>query len=186
METERYTVPPARHAIYRRLKGSRFVVKVARYAIGSVLALLTSVIVFALLLDAGVGTTADSVLAFIAGALPNWILNRRWAWERTGEMDVAREVGGYALISLLALAASSAGTGLTDTVLRHHLAHEHALRVLLVTLAYVIVQGLLFVAKFVAYDRWVFTEGGRFRAALRDRRARAMTPEPALESDTAA
>lgn len=159
-------------------------VKVMRYAIGSVVALLTSVIVFALLLDAGVGTTADSILAFVAGALPNWILNRRWAWERTGEMDVAREVVGYTLISLVALAASSAGTGWTNALLRHHLQHDHALRVLLVTLAYVVVQGLLFVAKFLAYDRWIFTEGGRFRAALRARRSSAgLTGTPELESD---
>ncbi len=168
----------------RRLRQSRFVVKVMRYAIGSLVALLTSVIVFALLLDAGVGTTADSILAFIAGALPNWILNRRWAWERTGEMDVAREVIGYTLISLVALAASSAGTGWTNALLRHHLQHNHALRVLLVTLAYVVVQGLLFVAKFVAYDRWIFTDGGRFRAGLRARRSSAgLTATPEFESD---
>ena len=73
-------------------------------------------------------------------------------------MDVAREVVGYTLISLVALAASSAGTGWVDGIARQQLAHQHALRVMLVTLAYVAVQGLLFVAKFVAYDRWVFTE----------------------------
>jgi putative flippase GtrA len=183
VETESLNGPPAPR---RRLRDSVFAVKVARYAIGSAVALLTSVIVFALLLDAGIGTTADSVLAFIAGALPNWILNRRWAWERTGEMDVAREVVGYALISLIALAASSAGTGWTDALMRHHLGHQHALRVLLVTLAYVVVQGLLFVAKFVAYDRWVFTDGGRFRTALRARRTGAGLKAPELESDTAA
>ncbi len=157
-----------------------------RYAIGSVVALLTSVTVFALLLDAGVGTTADSVLAFIAGAVPNWILNRRWAWERTGEMDVAREVVGYTLISVFALAASSAGTGWVDARVRDQLAHQHALRIMLVTLAYVVVQGLLFVAKFIAYDRWVFTDGGRSRAALKARRAGAVLGAPEPESDAAA
>ncbi|HWE58945.1 MAG TPA: GtrA family protein [Solirubrobacteraceae bacterium] len=184
METEPLTGPPA---LYRRLQGSRLIVKVTRYAIGSVVALLTSVIVFALLLDAGVGTTADSIVAFVAGALPNWILNRRWAWERTGDMDVAREVVGYALISLIALVASSAGTGWADASVRHHLNQHHAQRVMLVTLAYVVVQGLLFVVKFVAYDRWVFTDGGRFRAALTARRAAGLaSPEPALESDSVA
>ena len=184
MRTEPLTDPAA---LYRRLAGSRLFVKVTRYAIGSVVALLTSVIVFALLLDAGVGTTADSILAFAAGAVPNWILNRRWAWERTGEMNVAREVVGYTLISLIALAASSAGTGLADAFLRHHLDHDHALRVLLVTGTYVLVQGLLFVAKFVAYDSLVFTESGHLSARLEARRARrAITTEPALESDSPA
>ncbi len=180
MERERNLVPPARPALYPRLKRSRFAVKVVRYALGSVVALLTSVVVFALLLDAGVGTTADSILAFIAGALPNWILNRRWAWERSGEMDVGREVIGYTLISLIALAASSAGTGWADAWLRDHLDHRQGLRVLLVTLAYVIVQGLLFVAKFIAYDAWVFTERGRLRLGRRS----TLAPEPVLESDS--
>lgn len=165
METEPLT---GLTGLYRRLRGragSRFLVKVTRYAIGSVVALLTSVAVFALLLDVGVGTTADSILAFLAGALPNWILNRRWAWERTGEINVAREIFGYTLISLISLAASSLGTGWADALLRHHLSHEHALRVTLVTTAYVAVQGLLFVVKFVAYDALVFSERGETQPA---------------------
>jgi hypothetical protein len=40
------------------------------------------------------------------------------------------------------------------------------------SLAYVVVQGLLFAAKFVAYDRWVFTDAGRARVALRALRSR--------------
>jgi putative flippase GtrA len=152
--------------LHGKLAGSKLAVKVTRYAIGSVIALITSVIVFALLLAVGVGTTADSILAFVAGAVPNWVLNRRWAWERRGEMDVAREIVGYTVISVIALLASSAGTGWTDTLVRHHFAHQHALRVALVTLSYVVVQGLLFVAKFVAYDRLIFSDPGR-RVALR-------------------
>jgi putative flippase GtrA len=159
-------------SLYRRLTQSKFAIKVTRYAIGSVIALLTSVIVFALLLAAGVGTTLDSILAFVAGAVPNWILNRRWAWQRTGEMDVSREIVGYTAISVVSLAASSVGTGWTDMLVRQHFADQHGLRVALVTLSYVVVQGLLFAAKFVAYDRWVFTDGGRVRVALRAWRSR--------------
>ncbi len=143
-------------------------------------ALLTSVAVFAVLLAAGVGTTADSVLAFIAGAVPNWVLNRRWAWRRSGELDLTREVLGYSLISLLALLASSAATGWTDALIRSHLAGNQGLRVALVTGSYVAVQGLLFVAKFIAYDAWVFTETGRFRVALRARRANHRGTHPGL------
>lgn len=182
MTAEPLPGPPRR---YRRLKDSRFVVRVTRYAIGSIVALLTSAVVFALLLDVGVGTTADSILAFVAGALPNWLLNRRWAWERSGELDFTREVVGYTTISLVALAASSAGTGLVDALVRQHLNHAHAVRVALVTLTYVAVQGLLFVAKFVAYDRFVFTEEGRSRASRGTSRARARLALEELESDSA-
>ncbi len=65
-----------------------------------------------LLYGLGVGTTVDSVVAFIAGAVPNWILNRRWAWGVRGRVAVGREVVGYVAISVLALVASSAAHGL--------------------------------------------------------------------------
>jgi putative flippase GtrA len=153
-----------------RLRASPYVAKVTRYALGSVIALVTSVVVFALLYVLGVGTTVDSIAAFVAGAVPNWILNRRWAWERTGKVEVAREVVGYTIVSVLALVASSAGTGWTQSWVKSHVAAHHGYRVVLVTGAYVLVQALLFVAKFVVYDRWVFTGRSRFRAALRSRR----------------
>jgi len=139
-----------------------------RYALGSVVALLTSVAVFALLLSLGVGTTIDSVVAFLAGAVPNWVLNRRWAWRRRGQVSIAREVIGYAGISLLSLLAASAVTGWA-----HHAVQDvagHGLRVALVTLSYVAVQGLLFGLKFLAYDRWVFAGRSRVRTAWRSRR----------------
>lgn len=155
---------------YRLLRESRFFGKIAKYAIGSMLALATSVVVFALLLLVGSNnTTIDSTAAFVAGAIPNWILNRRWAWERTGNIEVVREVIGYLAVSIAALAASSVGTGLTQDWVRHHVAAGTGLHTFLITLAYVIVQALLFVVKFVIYDRWVFAGRSRLRAALRSR-----------------
>jgi putative flippase GtrA len=150
-----------------RLQSSAFAQRMTRYALGSVVALATSVVVFALLLALGVGTTLDSVAAFLAGAVPNWVLNRRWAWRRRGRVAFGREVVGYAAISLLALLAASAATGWAHHAVRG--VSSHGLRVALVTLAYVVVQGLLFGLKFVAYDRWVFAERSGARAALRSR-----------------
>ncbi len=141
----------------------------ARYALGSVVALLTSVLVFALLYVMGVDTTTDSIVAFFAGAVPNWILNRRWAWEREGKVEIAREVVGYSIVSLLAVLASSLGTGWAQHQVQSIPAH-HGIRVALVTGAYVLVQALLFAVKYVIYDRWVFAGRSRFRAAFRSRR----------------
>jgi len=156
-----------------RLTGSEFGLKVTKYAVGSVVALVTSVVVFALMLTAGAGTTVDSITAFIAGAIPNWVLNRRWAWERSDQkVDVGREVIGYTIISLISLAASSAGTGWTHTWVNGHVGAGSGARVILVTGSYVAVQAILFLAKFVVYDRWVFTGESRIRAAIRARVAR--------------
>jgi putative flippase GtrA len=153
-----------------RLRSSPLATRITRYTLGSVVALATSVVVFALLYVAGVGTTADSIISFIAGAAPNWVLNRRWAWAVKGRVDWVREVGAYVLISALSMWASSEGTGWANNLVRHHVAAHTGLRVLLVTLAYVAVQAILFAAKFVIYERWVFAGRSRVRAALRSRR----------------
>jgi putative flippase GtrA len=157
--------------LYQRLESSKFFGKIAKYSIGSVIALGTSTIVFEMLLLVGSNNVIiDSVAAFAAGAVPNWILNRRWAWERSGDMDVMREVIGYTIVSLIALAASSGGTGLMQSYVHANVARGSGLSSILVTGSYVVVQALLFVVKFVVYDRWVFTGESRFRAAWRSRR----------------
>jgi putative flippase GtrA len=156
---------------FARLRRSKFFAKIARYSVGSLIALTTSAVVFAVLLLLGANnTTVDSILAFAAGAVPNWVLNRRWAWQQDGKTDVLREVIGYAIVSLIALAASSLGTGLTQDWVRAHVAAGTGGRTILITGSYVAVQALLFVGKFVVYDRWVFAGRSRFRAALRSRR----------------
>ncbi len=142
--------------------------RLTRYSIGSAVALLTSVVTFALLLEAGIGTTICSVLAFLAGAIPNWILNRRWAWRVSGRVSLPREVLGYAVISLLALGASAGATGLAQAHVGS-LSAVQDVRVAIVTAVYVAVQAALFAAKFLAYERWVFAGRSRVRATLRSR-----------------
>jgi putative flippase GtrA len=154
--------------LQKRVRGSAFAGKVTRYAIGSVIALLTSIVVFALMYVAGAGTTACSIGAFIAGAIPNWILNRRWAWKVEGQVAFLREIVAYLAISLIVLVASAAATGWTKQEVSG-LTHPHGLRVLLVTASYVFVQAALFVVKFVIYEHWVFAGRSRLRAAVRSR-----------------
>jgi putative flippase GtrA len=153
------------HALRRSALGGR----VTRYALGSVVALVTSIVVFAVLYVLGVGTTADSIAAFAAGAIPNWILNRRWAWKVRGRVALGREIIGYIFVSLLALVFSSAATGWTQHEVSSLPAHQ-GIRVTLVTASYVAVQAILFVAKFIAYEHWIFYGRSRVRAALRSRR----------------
>jgi putative flippase GtrA len=150
-------------------RSSPFVQRVIRYTAGSVFALATSVIVFAVLDWQKVSTTACSIIAFVAGAIPNWILNRKWAWQMEGKLHFGREIVGYLGVSLIALAASSEATGFTQGHIATHFAPGTGLRVIIVTGAYVAVQAVLFVLKFLVYEHWVFAGRSRFRAALRSR-----------------
>jgi putative flippase GtrA len=154
----------------QKLARSPYAAKVTKYAIGSVVALVTSVIVFAVMDWAGINTTIDSIVAFIAGAAPNWVLNRKWAWKMEARVEWMREIVAYIAISVVVLIATSAATGWTHDWARDHIAAGSGLRVIVTTAAYVLVQAVMFVAKFLVYDKWVFGGKSRLRAALRSRR----------------
>jgi putative flippase GtrA len=135
-------------------------VKIWRYTASSVLAAATSAVVFAAAYALGAGNVPANVLAFVAGAVPNWVLNRSWAWQRRGKVHVGREVVLYAVVSLVSLAASSAATGWAAREAQV-VTGDHLLRVLLVAAAYVATYGVLFVLKYVIYELVVFADDGR-------------------------
>jgi putative flippase GtrA len=153
---------------FHELRRSALGVRITRYALGSVVAAATSAVVFAILYVFHVNTTVDSVFAFLAGAIPNWILNRRWAWRRRGRPEYGREVFGYALTSIVSLILTSLSTAWTNAHVQSIPAH-HGIRAILVTASYLAVFAVLFGAKFGLYEFWVFSEKSRVRAALRSR-----------------
>jgi putative flippase GtrA len=153
---------------YRRLRGSALGTRITRYTIGSIVAAATSAVTFAILYVLGLGTTTCSVIAFVAGAVPNWVLNRRWAWSIKGRVAFGREVLAYILVSALTLLASSEATAWTQ----HHvqgIPSHYGIRVSLVTGSYLAVFAALFVVRFAIYEHWIFSGRSRVRAALRSR-----------------
>jgi putative flippase GtrA len=142
--------------------------RITRYTIGSIVAAATSAVVFALMYVGGASTTACSVVAFVAGAIPNWILNRRWAWALTGKVAIGREVVAYVIVSALTLLASSEATAWTAHQVQSLPSH-YGIRVSLVTGSYLAVFAILFVVRFAIYELWIFSGRSRVRAALRSR-----------------
>lgn len=153
------------HPLWERLTRKPLSARFVKYALGSVVAFVAGNIAFMLMYVAGASTTACSVVGFIAAAIPNWILNRRWAWQRQGRPP-ARQIVGYIAVSIGVLAATSAATGWTNAQVQS-LPNHHGLRLLIVTSSYVVVTIALFVVKFGIYEYWVFSERSRVRAALR-------------------
>ena len=143
--------------------------RVTRFAIASALAAGTSAVVFPILYVLGASTTACSIGAFFAGAIPNWTLNRRWTWKVQGRVAIGREIVAYLVISALTLLALSLATGETNRLVRGIPAH-HGVRVLLVTASYFAVLALLYGARFFLYEHWIFSGRSRVRAAFRSRR----------------
>jgi putative flippase GtrA len=153
---------------FKRMRRSALGVRITRYTIGSLVAATTSAATFALLYVFGVGTTTCSVIAFVAGAIPNWVLNRRWAWQVKGRIAFGREIFAYVIVSALTLFASSEATAWTQHHVMHLPAH-YGLRVTLVTASYLAVFAVLFGIRFAIYELWIFSGRSRLRPALRSR-----------------
>jgi putative flippase GtrA len=143
--------------------------RVTKFAISSGIAAATSAVVFPILYVLGASTTACTVIAFFAGAIPNWTLNRRWTWKVEGRVAFGREILAYLVISASTLVLLSLATGLTDRAVRGIPAH-HGIRVILVTASYFGVLAVLYAVRFFLYEHWIFSGRSRVRAALRSRR----------------
>ncbi len=144
--------------------------RMTKFAIASALAATTSAVVFPVLYVLGASTTACTIGAFFAGAIPNWTLNRRWTWKVSGRVAIGREIVAYLVISASTLLLLSLATGWTDQKIKSFVPAGHGLRVILVTASYFAVLALLYGLRFFIYEHWIFSGRSRLRAALRSRR----------------
>jgi len=141
--------------------------RITKFAIASVIAFATSEIVLSVLYVVGLATTLCTILAFIAGAIPNWTLNRTWTWKVEGNVSVGREVIAYLLLSGTTLTLQILATNFTD----HHvqsISSGHGIRVLLVAASYLAVLVVMYGIRFLVYEHWIFS-GRSLRATVRSR-----------------
>jgi putative flippase GtrA len=127
--------------------------KLLRYLGSSLVATVCSEVTFVVLYGPfHVGTASASLLAWLAGAVPNYWLNRRWAWQRTGRPRFRTELLPYITIVLMTLLLATGITHLLDVWL-HHLGTPASLRVALVAAAYLGVYVVMFALRFLLLDR---------------------------------
>jgi putative flippase GtrA len=142
--------------------------RIARFALSSMVAATTSAIVFSALYVLGASTTACSICAFIAGAIPNWTLNRRWTWNLKGRVAFGREILAYLIVSAATLVILSLVTQWTHDHVQG-IPAGHGIRVALVTGSYFGVLAVLYGVRFFLYHHWIFSGQSRVRAAVRSR-----------------
>lgn len=126
-----------------------------RYAGASVIAGLISEAVFLASYGFGALPAVASVLAFVAGAVPNYLMNRYWAWQQRGRADRKRETLPYAVIVIVTALAAIGITTLADSWVQAHVA-SHTWRTILVGAAFLGTYGFMFILKFVLFDRLIF------------------------------
>jgi putative flippase GtrA len=139
--------------IARHLDGPSLRARFSRYTAGSVVAFATSEVTLIVCFGSGLMSAAwASVVAFFAGAIPNYVLNRSWVWGRRGRPHVRRELVPYVLVSVATLVIAAFATSVAADVAPG----GHGTQTLFVAVAYLVTYGVLFVAKFVIYQRVIF------------------------------
>jgi putative flippase GtrA len=128
-----------------------------RYAAGSLVATGCSEVVLVVGYGLfGLGPQAASIVAWIAGAVPNYLLNRRWAWRERGKAALMREMLPYWAITLSTAVLAIAATTAVDGWVRRTVA-ERGDRSLLLGVVYLAAYAVVFVVKFALFDGWVFS-----------------------------
>ncbi len=134
-------------------------------AISAISVVLSQIILFLLY---GVirlsSATTSNVIATGVTSVPAYYLNRSWAWGKTGRSHLMKEVAPFWALTFLGLALS-----LWAVALAHHLAVRmdlsHLRDALFVNAAALLAFGVLWVGKFVVFNKFVFTGSGRSVAA---------------------
>jgi len=152
--TTQTTTAPARSLAIWRDRG--LMARIAKYTTGSVVATISAEVTFLIVFGAGVGAAVSTVAVFLAGAIPNYVLNRRWAWQRTGRAhrrEVARYIGVILLSLLITMAFTKVGARIA-----HNLFEYRGAQTLFVGGVYLFASGVVFVLKYVLFNRFVFID----------------------------
>ncbi len=127
--------------------------RLSTYTAGSVIAAVCSevalVVCYALL---GLAPAVSSTIAWLAGAVPNYWLNRSWTWRRRGRPSPRHEVLPYVAIVLVTLALAALVTKGVDAWLRD-LDVSGTTRTVAVAIAFLGVYALMFVLRYLLLDR---------------------------------
>ena len=133
-------------------------VKLIKYAGVSLISTIVSQVV--LLITFGkfhVPAVGANLVANVVATVPSYVLNRRWVWGKGGRSHFWREVAPFWVLSFIGLAFSSLAVWLASEFAHHH--HlSHPTTTLLVNAANLLSFAILWVVKFVIYNKLFHVE----------------------------
>lgn len=135
---------------------SPMAMKLFRYSMASVVAVIVSnvcLLIFVGLIKMGV--VLASTLATSIAAIPSYEMNRKWAWGKSGKSHLMKEVVPFWGLAVLGWAFSTWAVWVMDGYAsRHHM--THSARTFAVAAVYLGAFGVLWVGKFVIFNKVMF------------------------------
>jgi putative flippase GtrA len=130
--------------------------KLFRYSMSSLVAVAISVILL-VFFNGVVGLSAwiSSTLATGIAAVPNYEMNRKWAWGKTGRSHVWKEVVPFWALAFLGWGISTFSVHLMEQYAQSH-DFSHLMSTAAVTLVYLGAFGVLWIAKFIIFNKVLF------------------------------
>ena len=124
--------------------------KLWRYAGVSLITVpLTQVLFFAFYQLAGFPGLSANALAVTLAAIPGYLLNRSWVWQKTDAHNLTREVLPFWVLNLLGLVLSTLAVWLAENQT------EDVIALMAVNVA---VFGTIWLLKYSVINRWLFAE----------------------------
>jgi putative flippase GtrA len=130
--------------------------KLLKYSAASLISLAVSVIL--LVVFDGVfrwGAVVSSTLATAIATIPSYELNRKWAWGKSGKGHLWREVVPFWVIAFIGWGFSTYSTKLAEGALKGTTI-PHLERTAIIALVYVAAFGVLWIAKFIFFNKVLF------------------------------
>jgi putative flippase GtrA len=169
--------------VLRRLASSRLARLFTRFAAGTAVSTACSQLAFVLLFGVlAISATVSGAVAFVVGAVPNFLIHRYWTWRRSGPVGMRRELMPYLAVIILSGLVAIGITAGVDRLIGEAI-HDRALRTVVVAVAFNLSYLPLFILKFTLLDRLVFgcEEAKQCREVTRAT-ARMPGTEPASET----
>ena len=167
--------------VLKPTRGDAGIHKFIRYSLVSVVAVgISQVVILVCTLAFGFSGVLANTIGCVVSTPASYELNRKWAWGKEGKSHLWREVVPFWGLTLVGFIFSEGTTQWAD-----NMAHSHdvtgLLRSLAIMGASLFAWGVVWIVKFVIFNRLVFAERGsppEQQPADREP-AQAASPEPA-------
>lgn len=131
-----------------------------RFTAGSAVATACSQLTFLLCFGLlGASAAVAGAVSFLAGAVPNFLIQRFWTWQRSGRVQVRRELAPYVAVIGLNGAMATGITAGVDRLVGTAIT-DHAVRTAVLSVTLFASFVVLFVLKFALLDRVFRSSGG--------------------------